>query len=180
MKQLRLNQLRSLNLLSTQFAKFLELLLATSPLSGLWPWLQGISKKLSMICIFQCCVCTQNWCILLVKTTASKEFMQLVFDFPRSVLMLGLLRQGFCSNLKKKIQINNKEKKHFWTLNHRWTPKSCSSIIVWFQVALMEYTEKCGPLRETLANIEARKQEKVAIIQQEKEMKELVSLIWVL
>ena len=48
----------------------------------------------------------------------------------------------------------------------------CSDFV---QVSLLEYTEQCGPLKETLRNIEARKQEKEDILRLDQEMKLLVS-----
>ncbi|XP_075255403.1 dynein axonemal heavy chain 5-like isoform X4 [Convolutriloba macropyga] len=54
----------------------------------------------------------------------------------------------------------------------RFSSEDAASLLA-FMVALLEYTEQCGPLKETLKNIEARKREKEDILRLDQEMKEL-------
>ncbi|XP_063714091.1 dynein axonemal heavy chain 5-like isoform X5 [Symsagittifera roscoffensis] len=52
----------------------------------------------------------------------------------------------------------------------RFSSEDAASLLA-FMVSLLEYTEQCGPLKETLRNIEARKQEKEDILRLDQEMK---------
>ena len=58
----------------------------------------------------------------------------------------------------------------------RFSSEDAASLLA-FMVSLLEYTEQCGPLKQTLKNIEERKQEKDAILRMDQEMKALVKTL---